>query len=296
MRRAKMLYCVTLETTRRAAEAIEEGLEATGRMMPAWHDEDRDYVRFEAYCTARRAADSLVRALRRDIPAWTADTAWSIGVQTLPDRDWQEAWKVTFRTERVSPRIVVKPSWETFSAQPGDCVIELDPGMSFGTGRHPTTRACLRFLDTLLRESPGTSFLDLGCGSGILSIAAAGLGAAPVLGLDNDPDAIRVAAENVAANRLTGRIELAVADVTTLQPPARFAIVAANILADVLCACHRAIGAAVAPGGWLLLAGILHSQYETVRATFEAAGFRQVEHVTEEEWSSGRFLNQRGEA
>src|SRR5690606_26457499 len=121
--------------------------------------------------------------------------------------DWANAWKEHYRVLRVGERIVVVPSWLEYEAAPGDVVLQLDPGMAFGTGLHPTTQLCLRLLERYAR--PGLRTLDIGTGSGILAIAAAKLGAGPILALDNDPVAVGVAAENTARNGVADLVSAA---------------------------------------------------------------------------------------
>ena len=122
------------------------------------------------------------------------------------ESDWRESWKKHFGVQRIGRALVVKPSWTQYRLKGGEIVIEIDPGMAFGTGQHPTTAMCLRALEELVR--PGMRVLDLGCGSGILAIAAAKLGAARVLALDIDPNAVRAARENAAANGVEPAIDV----------------------------------------------------------------------------------------
>ncbi len=210
----------------------------------------------------------------------------------LEQSDWAESWKRFFHVERISQRVVVCPTWEPYSPQPGECVIRLDPGMSFGTGKHATTQACLMLLDALAEELPGAPFLDMGCGSGILAIGAAKLGYTGVRGFDIDPECVRIAAENAHINDV--RIAFYEAGVDRPHPPATVA--AANILAPVLIECAGPIAASIAPGGWLVLSGILDSQYAAVRERFEHEGFAEVRTVLIDEWRSGCFRNARGSA
>jgi len=185
---------------------------------------------------------------------------------------------------------VIKPSWEEYTATPGDCVIEIDPGMSFGTGQHATTKGCLRFLDNLAQTDNNLSFLDLGCGSGILSIAAAKLGYGPVLAMDYDPDAVRISNENFEINNVSKQVDALTADVSTWEAPQQFSVVAANILAPVLIANAGRIASAVAPtDGILILSGILTEQYAAVSDCYKALGFTEVSQATEAEWTSGYF-------
>lgn len=128
-------------------------------------------------------------------------------VRVLEEEDWANAWKQFYSVQQIGTHTVIVPSWLTYSPRPGDVVLHLDPGMAFGTGLHPTTRLCLALLEQ--KSAPGLRTLDLGTGSGILSIAAARQGATPVLALDNDPVAVDVARENVAYNRVGDSVHVA---------------------------------------------------------------------------------------
>jgi len=209
-------------------------------------------------------------------------------ISTLPEQDWAESWKRFFRVQRVSERIVICPSWEPYEPHPGDCVVDLDPGMSFGTGNHATTQACLEFLDALARENACRSVLDMGCGSGILAIAARKLGFVEVAAFDNDPDAVAIARENAADNG--AGVVFALCDLAHNTRQAD--IVVANILGPVLIDHAGVIAAAVKPGGpgALILSGILDTQYAAVRAAFEAQGFVEQRRLLIGEWRSGLFV------
>lgn len=276
------------------SDRIELALEQLAESSSSWQPVGSDHVVYEAYFETVEDAARAANALTIQLMDWTGGVKdWTIEQEPLPARDWSNAWKEFFHVDRVSRRIVTKPTWEPYSPQEGDCVIELDPGMSFGTGQHETTRGCLRFLDSLTATAGSTpmSFLDLGCGSGILSIAAAKLGCRPVHAIDIDEDAVRIARENIEANACGPVVSVATGDVAQLAPARVADIVAANILAPVLIEHAAVIGAAVASAGHLLLAGILTSQYPGVRAAYQAIGFQECEIATDGEWTCGRFRN-----
>jgi ribosomal protein L11 methyltransferase len=282
---------VRVETDVGFAEVLEAGFALLGLNLVSWHNLDSGRVTFEEFFASRRDAESRRRELRQAITAWAEGEPWSLDVHALPAEDWSTYWRRFFHAERISPRVVVKPSWEPWDAQPGDCIVEIDPGMSFGTGQHPTTRACLRVLDALAAELPGSSFLDVGCGSGILSIAAAKLGFCPVVAIDNDADAVRIAEENIRRNGVANRVDCHVGDLETLRMSRRFETVAANLFAHTLELFAVRIGGLVARGarGRLILAGMLDSQYESVLSRYAARGFAEIERIPEQEWISGCF-------
>jgi ribosomal protein L11 methyltransferase len=188
---------------------------------------------------------------------------------TVVEEDWADAWKEHFYPVRIGERIVVKPTWRGFEAAPGDIILEMDPGMAFGTGLHPTTQMCLLALEE--RIEPGMQVLDLGTGSGILALAAAKLGAAGVLALDNDPVAVAAAQENVRRNGLTQRVTVACGSLD--QTTDSFHLVVVNILAKVIVTlAQQGLAKRVKPGGEWVAAGIIESQVGDVAAALEAAG------------------------
>lgn len=237
---------------------------------------------FEARVQAQEAWKSLASVLEEDWLKGDAD------VRELPDADWKDSYKAHFKASSFGPLHWV-PVWEreTFRAPPGEKVLWLDPGMAFGTGNHETTRLVAERLVAFAGEK-GTAVrvIDAGCGSGILALSAALLGFREVSGFDNDPEAIRVSEENATLNQLSGRVEFFVGDLTSGWKNAPAGLVLANIQADVLVRFTRELLGAVAPGGWLVLSGILERELADVRAAFAAAapGWR-VDARVMGEWS-----------
>jgi len=202
---------------------------------------------------------------RADAEAAAVGCAGEVAV--VPDQDWGEAWKQGLEP-LVIGRAFVRPSWIAAATPPGMAEIVLDPGMAFGTGTHPTTSLCLAALSDLLAARPGARVLDVGTGSGLLAIAARKLGAGEVAGNDNDPIAVRVARENAALNG----VELDLNERGVGEQRGPFDLVLANILANTLVELAPALAAQLAPGGVVLLSGILTPQEEEVRAAYLAAG------------------------
>jgi ribosomal protein L11 methyltransferase len=285
------LQVLRVRATRDMADIVQAMLELLGHTPSAWHEEDDDTAVVEVFDTNAETIRELMARVETILGAHAPSQHWAVSRDELPAQDWQESWKAFFHTARVSSRIVVKPTWEFYTATPGDCVIEIDPGMSFGTGTHPTTRGCLQFLDDISRDHPGRSFLDLGCGSGILSIAAAKLGYREVVAMDYDADAVTIAGENCGANGVGDAVSLSVADLTAFSCSRTFDVVCANILAPVLKDCAAVVTACVTPDprSRLLLAGILTSEYDGVRDLYMAHGFAEVRRLDDDEWTSGLF-------
>jgi ribosomal protein L11 methyltransferase len=184
----------------------------------------------------------------------------------------------------VGRRIVIKPTWRRHRAAPDEVVLALDPGMAFGTGLHPTTRLCLAALDALADRGivEGARALDVGCGSGILAIAAVRLGAASVLGVDTDPIAIEATAANAARNRLGRRVRARDGSVPTGEPP--FDLVLANLIASVLIGLAPRLAGELRRGGTLLASGIFVDREADVRTAFADAGLDVRGRTVEGEW------------
>ena len=191
-------------------------------------------------------------------------------VRRLREESWRDSWKKHFGIQRHGRALVVKPSWTHYRLKGGDVVIEIDPGMAFGTGQHPTTAMCLRALEDQVRT--GASVLDLGCGSGILAIAAVKLGARRVLALDVDPNAVRAARENAAANAVADVIEVREG---TLEAEGRpFDVIVANISGLTLERLAVPLARSLAPGGSLITSGFLEDAVAGLSSVFEGAALR----------------------
>ncbi|MFN3650704.1 MAG: 50S ribosomal protein L11 methyltransferase [Armatimonadota bacterium] len=203
-------------------------------------------------------------------------------LRMVEDDAWADAWKRYFKPSRVGRRFVIKPSWEEWDAAADDLVIELDPGMAFGSGAHPTTRLCLGLLESLPLR--GARVLDWGTGSGVLAIGAGRLGANPILAIDLDPLAARVAGENVERNGLEGVIECGVGSIEALPDKPAYDLIIGNIVADPIIGAAPEIRRRLAPGGHALVSGFLESREPEVRAALEATGLKTVDCTGEEDW------------
>jgi ribosomal protein L11 methyltransferase len=207
-----------------------------------------------------------------------------LNVRECKEEDWANAWKAFYGIQRMGRRIVIKPSWLDYNPREGDVVLDLDPGMAFGTGLHPTTRLCLEALEDLVQ--PGRYVLDVGTGSGILAIAAAKLGGSGtrVIALDIDPIAVDATAQNVARNGLTGQITVGQGSAVAAQEDGPYDLVVANILASVIIEMSKSLYTLVKPGGTLISSGIFHERGAGVVHALEAAGLPVRETRQEGDW------------
>jgi ribosomal protein L11 methyltransferase len=204
-------------------------------------------------------------------PLWT----------TVREEDWAEAWKAHYDIEKVG-RVVVRPLWRDYDAQPGDVVINLDPGMAFGTGQHPTTRMCLQALQD--RMHSGDYVLDLGSGSGILAIAAVALGAQSVLAVDTEEQAVKMTRENVGHNGMSDRIETREGSIEAVAADGPFDIILANINAAAVASLAGDMASRLKPGGWLAAGGVIEEREGLAREALQAAGLRIEATMASGDW------------
>lgn len=274
--------CEVLESLFQTAAVVHEDLEA-GR------------TRASVYVPAAGLDRRKMRAeLRRQL-AELGRAGFDISLarpsfRELRPQDWAESWKRHFKPLAIGRRLLIKPSWSRRKPAKGAGLIILDPGLSFGTGQHPTTRFCLEQLVAARQPETGQGFLDMGTGTGILAIAAAKLGYEPVMAFDFDPDAVRIAAENARLNHV-GRISLKQADLTRLprRTGERFDVICANLTHDLLTGERDRIVGRLKRDGRLLLAGILNHQFADVETAYRGAGMVRTAARTEGEWTSGVF-------
>ena len=211
-----------------------------------------------------------------------------ISWEILEDQDWSNNWKVHFKPFEITPGLVIAPTWEKYTAEQGEQVIVMDPGMAFGTGHHATTSLSLDFIRQILSTNRESRVLDVGTGTGILGMGAALFGAARVLGIDNDPEAVRVATENVLLNNLNLTMEVAGTPLQEIQE--RFSLIVANIIHDVLITMSRDFNKLLKKNGNLVLSGILHGeQEENILRLFKKSGFTFEGRAQQEEWAALHF-------
>lgn len=236
--------------------------------------ENTEVVTVKAYLPVDDELDEKLRSFEREVNALSSHNVdkgpGAISCSEIQDEDWAENWKQYFHTEKVGDIIVIKPTWEDYEASPDDVVIELDPGEAFGTGTHPTTAMCIRELETLVKG--GMTVFDVGTGSGILSIAAAKLGAAKITAVDYDRTALKVAKENIEQNHVADVITLGQSDILK-QVEGKADLVIANIIADIIIRLFDELEAHLNPGGSLLASGIIADRIGDVTEAALAHGF-----------------------
>ena len=210
----------------------------------------------------------------------------------VDETEWQDSWREHFHTLHVGSRTVIVPTWRSYEPSEGEVIIELDPGMAFGTGHHPTTTMCLAALEETVE--PASSVLDLGCGSGILSIAAARLGASHVLALDVDSTAVDTAAANIRQNGVASVVEV---DEGTLPYPSLrpggYDVVVANISSTVISGLAGSIARAARPGGRVVASGILDQARGPVAQRLEEAGLHLERVDVDGDWVALRLVRTR---
>jgi ribosomal protein L11 methyltransferase len=275
--------------------SVEPGFGLTDEGLGAVVDPTRPAV-VRAYLpgidpAAVEAAIAAATAALGHLQAFGLRPIGELQTRLVRETDWAEAWKSYFPVLRVGRRLVIRPTWRRHRRLPGDVVLSLDPGMAFGTGLHPTTRLCLAALETLADEGllergsgrrGAARVLDVGCGSGILALAAAKLGAGELLGVDTDPIAVEAILANARLNGQTRRIRTRRGSLPSGERP--FDLVLANLIASLLVQLAGQLRDELVPGGRILASGIFRDREADVRAAFEAAGLRLARRWAEDDW------------
>ena len=201
--------------------------------------------------------------------------------EKMYEEDWANTWKQYYKPSKVGEKIVVKPIWEEYEEKEGELVVNLDPGMAFGTGTHETTRMCIQALEKYVKEE--STVFDVGCGSGILAIAAAKLGAKLAVGVDLDPVAVESSIENVGYNNLNN-IEILHGNLVEVID-GKADIVVANILAEIICILTDDVKRVMKDGGVFITSGIIHDRVDMVCEKLEVTGFEVIEKKRDGEWN-----------
>ncbi len=264
-----------------AFDLVDEGLGA--RIDPSRPATVRAYVPARDEAAAAGAVTKATEMLGH-LQAFGLRPIGELRTRVVHEEDWAEAWKAHFPVLRVGTRLVIRPTWRRHRSRPGDVVVALDPGMAFGTGLHPTTRLCLALVEDLAdrRLLAGARVLDVGCGSGILAIAAARLGAASVLGVDPDPIAIESTTANARRNRLVRRVRARQGSVPSGDRP--FEVVLANLIASLLVELAPRLRDELVPGGTIVASGIFVDREGEVARALESAGLSVAGRRAEGDW------------
>ena len=242
-------------------------------------------------------ADEDIRSILADIEELKERSAFPLGTLETARRevdgdDWIDIWKKHFRPLHIGERVVVCPEWIEYAPKEGEAVVRLDSNMAFGTGEHETTAMCLELLQQYLR--PGDTVIDVGCGSGILGIAALLMGAGFAYMTDIDYVAVQSAAHNAALNGVDGRAKIALSDLLE-DADVRGQVMTANITADILCRLAGSIPKNLCPGGALILSGIIAPKLAQVIAAYEGVGLHLVKQLQRGEWYALAFRAPAGE-
>jgi ribosomal protein L11 methyltransferase len=291
------LWRVSVTTSPQAEDAVTELLASTFDLQPVSYTDLARGTTTVTVFSPHKPAWSRARQL------WFKDTLRQLelcGLDIGPARvrlarlsreNWAESWRRHFRPMVIRSRLLIKPNWSRRRATKKQFTVVLNPGLSFGTGQHPTTRFCLEQIVTWRQPRTVQSFLDLGTGSGILAIAAAKLGYSPVHALDCDPDAIRSARANIQLNHISRQVRLLETDLSRLPRRfrQRYSLICANLISDLLFTCRDRIIARLEPNGLLVLAGILDNEFEEVLQKYTKRGMRLISSRSEAEWRSGIF-------
>ncbi len=279
---------LTIMLEKRCAETVADWIMEQGSSGIAEEidPDDSGRVILKGYLVNDEGADRAVEEIGHrlsGLPELYGCSPASMQVSGLQEEDWNKKWKSFFQPISITERLVIKPPWRDYHARPGEVVIELDPGMAFGTGTHPSTRMCLRVIDECVPDlAPGACMLDVGTGSGILAITAAKLGLSDVVGIDIDYTAVRCAGKNAEANLVADRITFSTDSLGKIAGV--FGLVVANILPHILIDLRDALIDHTAEKGYVVLAGILNEKAASVQEAFSQK-LNFVRRLDEEEWS-----------
>ena len=289
------MHAVVLRTDIDSGETLTDLYPIVDLSPTSYFDKDSQMATLSVYFETAEEASEAEAIVLKSVEEWRSFSDFGeceVSVHQVVKEDWANAWKAFWHVDHITERIVIKPSWEDYQAKDEEVIIELDPGMSFGTGSHGTTRGCLEFIDELEKKMPKASFIDMGCGSGILSIAAIKLGFTEVEAFDYDQESIDVSTENYDKTGTLDSVKLYIQDLNEYEADKTFDVVVANILPHVLVPNKDRILKALSDrdGATVILSGILNEQYEGLKSEFEAISLKEDEHKVIGKWTSGSFV------
>lgn len=242
---------------------------------------DREHAAVSVYVPSDGGVADAIAFLRERFAEEGVDAR--LEIVGLREEDWAENWKQYYKPIKIGQRLAIVPQWEKYDAAPDEVIVRMDPGMAFGTGTHETTRLVLGLLERY--TEPGVKMLDVGCGTAILAICAAKLGAGECAAYDIDPVAVKVARENVKDNACEATVTVGQSDLLRQVPKGeKYGLVAANIVADIILRMAPDIGAYMEKGGILLASGIIEPRAAEVEIALCARGFSVVERAAENDW------------
>ena len=288
-----IIYCCKITDMSENSDILPEFLNAFELEFSTWNNAGEKIAWHTVYSKNSESACEAEKMIIDHLAEWKE---YGINIAEtqllqLKKEDWSEVWKKYFNIQHISERLVIKPSWLDFTPSEKQTVVEIDPGMSFGTGQHPTTVFCLRMIDRLSANASPKSFLDAGCGSGILSIAAFKLGFSGISAFDIDPDAVKIAKENFDKNNISETdIMIKTSGIEEFASVnSQYDVITANILAPVLMENKNILLSMLKTNGFLILAGILSTEYGKVRELFLNSGCTEEYVQSEKEWTGGLF-------
>ncbi len=289
----KSLTKIEVETSPEAEEAVCEVLNVLFGISPVvFHNFEKGTVSVSVYDEKgnRENKSRLQERLNELKNCGLECGSLNVVVKSVKYEDWAESWKHHFKPLRFGKSLLVKPDWSKVQCAGGEVVI-LNPGLAFGTGQHATTKFCLQQIVKYRPRNRSKPFLDVGTGSGILAIAAAKLGYAPVVAFDYDEEAVKVATENCRKNGVLDKVTVSKKDVLKLPEKSKekYDLICANLTADLLVEIDKKLIGRLNEGGKLVLAGILNTQFEGVKQTYVKAGLKLLRVKEEKEWKSGLF-------
>ncbi|MFA7636322.1 MAG: 50S ribosomal protein L11 methyltransferase [Monoglobales bacterium] len=269
-------------------------LEESERLTSSWDVLDDDvrqqyeteFATLKAYYPPKTNINETIKTIEdgiKSLEGLTDISGFEISAKEVHEQDWENEWKKYYKPVPVGKRIIIKPQWEEIFDESRDVVIELDPGMAFGTGTHETTRMCLALLEEFV--TPDSSMLDIGTGSGILSVGAAKLGCSKIVASDIDSVAVKVARENAELNKVADKIDIRCCDLTT-GVTGKFSIVVANIIADAVIMLSESAANFLTDDGVYITSGIIEHRLEDVKDALIKYGFKIDRIVTEGEWAA----------